>query len=149
MTRPGKPLIKAILIAPWVVLPVTAVYAAGRLISWLGKPLPDPSVTMLFPHPFKPWETICLYSLYGVPTAYASLLLVGLPAYLVAEKRNQVSVPAALLASVLACIPAALFFGGFHNFWQMLGFLLLNGVPIALVFLWLARRDPERIVGRR
>ena len=144
MKHHTKRLIIASLVTPWVVVPVTAVYSLWYLATWLNKPLPDPGVTLIWPHPFKPWESIFLYSVYGVPTAYASLILIGVPCYLVAKKFNLFSFSAAIVAAVLACIPAAAFFGTSHRFWPMFGFLLLFGVPLSVVFTWIMKDKAER-----
>lgn len=147
MKRHTKRLIAASLITPWVVIPGTVLYSLWYLATSLGEPLPDPSITLIWPHPFKPWESIFLYSLYGVPTAYASLLLIGLPCYFVARKLNLLSFAAAILAAVLACIPAAVIFGRSGNFWSMFVFLLLFGVPLAVVFTWIMKDKAEQGSG--
>lgn len=123
---------------------MTALYSVWYLATWLGRPLPDPSVTLVSPHPFKPWESIFLYSMYGIPTAYISLLLIGLPCYFVAKKLHLLSYAAAILAAVLACIPAAVFFGRSGSFWSMFVFLLLFGIPLALVFTWIMQKPAEQ-----
>jgi hypothetical protein len=142
-----KRLITACFITPWVVIPVTALYSLWYLATWLGKPLLDPSGTLIWPHPFKPWESIFLYSLYGIPTAYVSLLLIGLPCYFVARKLNLLSFVSAILAAVLACIPAAVIFGRSYNFWSMFVFLLLFGIPLAVVFTWIMKDKAEQDVA--
>ncbi len=144
MKRHTKRLIIASLVTPWVVIPMTALYSLWYLATWLGKPLPDPSITLIWPHPFKPWESVFLYSLYGVPTAYVSLILIGLPCYLVAKKLNIFSFSVAIVAAVLACIPAAAFFGSNYNFWSLFGFLLLFGVPLSVVFTRIVKDKAEQ-----
>ena len=104
-----------------------------------GKPLPAPEITLIWPHPFRPWESVLLYSFYGVPTAYVSMVLIGLPFYFFARKLNLLSYSAAILAAVLACLPAAAFFGRSYHFWSMFGFLLLFGVPLSVVFAWIMK----------
>ena len=126
-------------------VPVTALYSIGHLVSWLGKTLPSPETTQLWPHPFKPWETILFYSIYGVPTAYIVLILIGLPCYLLARKFNLVSYKVAVFAAVIASIPAAVFYGSGSHFWQMLGFLLLFGIPISLVFIRLMKQTTKKV----
>lgn len=143
MDLPTKRLIKASLITPWVVMPVAALYSLWYLLSWIGKPLPDPSVSLIWPHPFRPWESIFLYSLYGVPTAYLSLLAVGLPCYFIARKLNKLGYSTAIFAAVLACIPAAAFYGGAYSFWVVYRFLILFGVPLALAFTWMVKVKAE------
>jgi hypothetical protein len=143
MKRHSKKLIIASLVTPWVVVPVTALYSLWYLVSWLGKPLPSPDVTLIFPHPFKPWESIFLYSLYGVPAAYVSLLLIGLPCYFVARRLNRLSFTTTMLAAILTCIPAAAFFGKGSNFWSMYGFLLLFGIPLSVAFTLTMRDQAE------
>lgn len=140
MTPHTKRLIIATLITPWVVVPVTALYSLWYLATWLGKSLPDPSVTLLWPHPFKPWESIFLFSLYGVPTAYAALLLIGLPCYFFVKNINYLSYTAAIFTAVLACIPAAAFYGRTSHFWPIFGFLLFFGVPMAIIFAWILNK---------
>ena len=135
-----KRLIKATLITPWVAVPVSALYSLWHLVSWLGKPLPDPAITMISPNPFKPWEAILLYSLYGVPTAYVSLLVIGLPCYFFAKKLNALSFLAVIFAAVAACIPAAILYGGSYHFWPMFGLLLTFGVPMAITFAWILKK---------
>ena len=127
-----KRLILASLVTPWIVVPVTGLFAAWYFISWIGKPLPDPGVTLIWPHPFKPWETVFLYSLYGVPTAYLSLLLIGLPCYFIARRLALLSFATAICAALLACVPAAAFFGRYYNFWSTYLFLLCFGVPLSV-----------------
>ena len=139
-----KRLIIASLVTPWVVVPITVLYSIWYLATWLDKPLPEPGVRLIWPHPFKPWETIFLYSLYGVPTAYVSLALIGLPCYFVARKLNLSSSSAAILTAVLACIHAAAFFGRSYNFWSMFGFLLLFGVPLSIVFMRIVKDKAEQ-----
>ena len=73
-----RKLLKASLITPWMVVPISALFSLYYLCTWIGKPLPDPAVTLIWPNPFKPWESVMLYSLYGVSTAYAALLLIGI-----------------------------------------------------------------------
>ena len=135
-----KRLITATLITPWAVIPVTALYSIWYLITWLGKPLPDPAVTLIWPHPFKPWESIFLYSMYGVPTAYVALIFIGLPCYFFAKGVGYLSYTAAILTAVLACIPAAALYGGSDHFWRIFGFLLFFGVPMAIIFTWILNR---------
>ncbi len=144
MKRHTRKLIIASLETPWVVVPITVIYSLWYLATWLDKPLPDPGVRLIWPHPFKPWESIFLYSLYGIPTAYISLVLIGLPCYFVARKLNLFSFSAAILTAVLACIPAAAFFGSSYNFWSMFGFLLLFGVPLSVVFTQIMKDKAEQ-----
>jgi len=131
-----RKLLKASLITPWMVLPISALFSLYYLCTWIGKPLPDPAVTLIWPHPFKPWARVMLYSLYGVPTAYAALLLIGIPCYLAARKMNMLSRKTALCAALLASIPAAFVYGGTDHFWKLFAFLILFGIPIACVFAW-------------
>jgi len=140
MTSHTKQLIIATLITPWVVVPVMALYSLWYMATWLGKSLPDPAVTLLWPHPFKPWETIFLFSLYGVPTAYVALLLIGLPCYFFAKCAGYLSYTAAIFTAVLTCIPAAAVYGGVYDFWRIFGFLLFSGVPMAIIFAWILNK---------
>ena len=140
MTPHTKRLIIATLITPWVVVPVTALYSLWYMATWLGKTLPDPAVTLLWPHPFKPWESIFILSLYGVPTAYVALLLIGLPCYFFAKGTNYLTYTAAIFTAVLACIPAAAVYGGVYDFWRMFGFLLIFGIPMAIIFAWILNK---------
>ena len=118
---------------------MTVLHSLWHLVRWLGKPLPAPEITLIWPHPFRPWESFLLYSFYGVPTAYVSMVLIGLPFYFFARKLNLLSYSAAILAAVLACLPAAAFFGRSYHFWSMFGFLLLFGVPLSVVFAWIMK----------
>ena len=147
MKNHTKRLIIASLVTPWVVVPVTILYSLGLLVAQRGKPLPPPDVTVLFPNPLKPWESIFLYSLYGVPTAYLSLLLIGIPCYLVARKFKLLSLTSAILVAILGCIPAAVFFGRSYDFWSSFwptyGFLLLFGIPMAVAFTLMMKNNAE------
>jgi len=138
-----KRLIFASLVTPWVVVPVTILFALWHLIAWIGKPLPDPGVVMIWPHPFKPWETVLLYSVYGVPTAYISLLIIGLPCYFIAKKMRLLSLATAVCAARLACIPAAAFYGRDYHFWSTYWFLICFGVPLAVTFGLIIKEKAE------
>lgn len=140
MTPNTKRLITATLVTPWGVVPVAALYSLWYFATWLGKPLPDPAVTLIWPHPFKPWESILLFSMYGVPTAYVSMLVIGLPCYFLAKKFNVFSLTSAILAAVVACIPAAAIYGRSYHFWSIFGFLLLFGIPMAIIFTWILKK---------
>ena len=133
------------MITPWMVVPISVLFSLYYLCTWIGKPLPDPAVTLLWPHPFKPWESVMLYSLYGVPTAYVVMLFVGIPCYLLARKAGILSIKLALCVGVMACIPAALVYsyGTIHVFWPILLFLLLYGLSLALTFAWLMRERKQ------
>jgi len=138
MKSHAKRLIVASLVTPWIVVPVTGIFAAWYYISWIGKSLPDPGVTLMWPHPFKPWETVFLYSLYGVPTAYLSLLFIGLPCYFIARKLGLLSFTTAICVGIIACIPAAALFGQYYNFWPTFLLLLCFGIPLSVTFALIA-----------
>lgn len=129
-----KRLIKATLVAPWSVIAVSTIYALYRMAQWIGKDLPDPGITLIWPDPFKPWEYVALFSLYGIPTAYVLLLVVGLPFYFIAQKLDLLSYVSAVSASILACFPAAFFYGRGYDFTRTFLFLIPYAITISTVF---------------
>lgn len=84
---------------------------------------------------------VFLYVACGLPVAYASLLFVGLPGYLLARWLGMVSYPAALFTAAGACMIAGGALGdGTLNALATL-ILFAFGGPIAAVFVWIIRRE--------
>ena len=126
VARKDNPVIKASLLAPLVIIPIIALTALGVLI--------------LKGSPKDAGQFALIYALYGLPIAYGTLLLVGLPAYFLARWLDAVSYPAALLAAAIACVTAgALPDGQSLNVLASL-ILFAFGAPIAVVFVRIIRR---------
>ena len=120
------PVIKASLLAPLVIIPISSFIAVPLCVL---KGAPKEAVTFVF-----------LYAAYGLPIAYAGLLGVGLPGYLIATWFDAVNYPVALFTAALACLIAGLAMtGGSFN---LLGTLILFafGAPIAALFVRIVRR---------
>ena len=92
----------------------------------------------------RAWEYILIYCMYGIPTAYISLI-VFLPAYYLVRHFRVASYWTMLAAGLVTCVPAALFYARpyYHHFVRILVFLLPFGATIAMSFLWIVRRSAE------
>ncbi|WP_367871692.1 hypothetical protein [Luteolibacter sp. Populi] len=119
-------MIKAGLLAPLVIIPISSLIAVPLCVL---QGAPKEAVIFVF-----------LYAGYGLPIAYAALLGVGLPGYLIATWFDAVNYPVALFTAALACVIAGLAMtGGSFN---LLGSLILFafGGPIAALFVRIVRR---------
>jgi hypothetical protein len=127
------------MIAPWAVVIVSSL---GAIWHYATSPRSTPE-TLVFPDPGKPWEFVLLFSFYGIPTAYLSLI-VFLPFYYMAARLNVVSYWTMIAAGLVTCLPAALFYGRpQYVFARTLVFLLPFGAAVAVCFLWIIRRGAE------
>src|ERR1700690_1399669 len=106
MTAHVKRVVIAAAIAPWTVPIVSALWAVWYYAT---SPRSTPQ-TLVFPDPTKPWEFVLLFSFYGIPTAYLSLVFF-VPLYYVARRFKLVSYWSMIAAGLFACFPAALFYG--------------------------------------
>jgi hypothetical protein len=130
-------------IAPWAVVIVSSAWAVWYFAT---SPRSTPQ-NLVFPDPDKPWEFVLLFSIYGIPTAYLSLI-VFLPLYYVARHFGAVSYWSIVAAGLLTCLPAALFYGRpSYVFARTLIFLLPFGAVVAICFLWFIRRKAEPSAG--
>lgn len=129
------PVIKASVVAPLVILPISALVAI--------------SVLFLTGKPKEAGDFLLLYLMYGLPIAYGSLLVVGLPAYFIARWLDAVSYPAAMIAAAVACVIAgsAADRGSFNALASLI--LFAFGGPIAVVFVRIVRREPMMASLRR
>ena len=132
MTPSAKQTVLAAVLAPWSVVVVCVVWSLWNLVASIGHP-PQPNV---FPDPKQPWEFVLIFSLYGVPTAYLSLVIF-LPIYFLLRHFTVASYWTVILAGLLTCLPSAFFYGVFA---RTLFFLLPFGAAVALSFLWIVRR---------
>lgn len=127
MARSLFPVVKASLISPLVVVPISLLIAIP-LVIFTGN-LKEARAFVFF------------YIAFGLPVAYASLLVVGLPGYLLARWLRMVSYPAALITAAVACMIASCPLGdGTLNVFASL-ILFAFGAPIATVFVWIVRRE--------
>ena len=139
VTAHGKRVVLAAVTAPWAVVIVTALWAIWYFATSPG----STPHNLVFPNPDKPWEFMLLFSIYGIPTAYLSLILF-LPLYYIARHFRAVSYWSIAAAGLLTCVPAALFYGRpAHMFTRMLLFLLPFGLGVAICFFWIVKRRAE------
>src|SRR2546422_397995 len=113
--------------APWAVVIVSSLWS---IWFYATSPRSTPQ-NPVFPDPDKPSEFVLLFSLYGIPTAYLSLI-VFLPLYYVARHFSVVSYLSILAAGLLTCLPAAVFYGRGYGFIRILVFLLPYGAAVAM-----------------
>ena len=139
MTYGTKQLIKASLVSPLLVIPISVLYSIYYSLTWIGKD--RPSNTLMFPDPFRPWESVLLFSLYGVPIAYICMTIIGLPCYFCLRKLKSYKYISCCITAILACIPVAVLYGGSHSFFKFYTFLLLFGIPISLLFTFLVSKQ--------
>ena len=133
MTTHSKRVALAGALAPWTVVAVSAVWALWEFSSPARAALQG----------VRPWEFILLFSIYGVPTAYVSLVLF-LPLYYLARHLGFASYATMVAAGLLTCLPAALFYGRpYYRLVHSLVFLLPFGAAVATGFLWIVRRGAE------
>ena len=127
------------MIAPWAVVLVSVLWAV-----WYSATAPHSTPdTLVFPDPTKPWEFVFLFSLYGVPTAYLSLVFF-LPLYYVLRRLRLISYWTIIAVGLLACIPAALFYGrSGYDFPRILLFLLPYGAAVSACFLRITKGTPN------
>jgi len=128
------------MIAPFAVVVVSALWAVWYCVT---TPRSTPE-TLVIPDPTAPWEFVFLFSLYGVPTAYLSLVFF-LPLYYLLRRLHLISYSTIIAAGLLVCIPAAIFFGrSSYDFDRILVFLLPYGAAVSASFLWISKRLPNR-----
>ena len=137
MTAHAKRVLRATATAPWAVVIVSLLWGVWHYAT---SPRSTPENLV---YPDKLWEFLLLYSVYGIPTAYLSLI-VFLPLYYVARHFGAVSYPTVAAAGLLTCLPAALIYGQpSYLFTSTLIFLLPFGAAVATFFLWIVRRGAE------
>jgi hypothetical protein len=144
MTAHAKRVVLAAAVVPWTVIVVSFLV---QLVSYaLAPKTPPPAGTLVWPDPRKPVEWVqvaILFCVYGIPTAYVSLL-VFVPIYYIVRHVHAVSYLTMLAAGGVTCLPAALFFGGprglLGSFAAAMTTLLPFGVVAAACFLWIIRR---------
>jgi hypothetical protein len=126
-----NPVTRASIIAPLTVVPMSALLATGdQALSRFGV-----NFKSIF-------EGMLLLSGAGLPCAYAAMLLIGIPGYLVAKRLDQANYPAALLAATLASAIAASLGGIDSGYPPAFGFFMIFAVPIAVCFTAIIRRSP-------
>jgi len=138
MTRPSERVFGAAMIAPWAVVVVAALWSVWYCAT---TPRSTPQ-TLVFPDPTAPWEFVFLFSLYGVPTAYLSLVFF-LPLYYLLRRFHLISYWTIIAVGLLVCIPAALIYGR-YDFPRILFFLLPYGAAVSAFFLWITKRTPNK-----
>ena len=132
--------LKAVLLAPWSVVLVNIAFS----LLFLGHSLlegPKPSGTLAFPNPHKPWEFVFLFSLYGLPTAYITLLLFFLPVYSFARKLKIHENWTVLLAAIICSIPSIVLWGDGRRFWNLAAFLIPHGIAVSFTYIWILRKE--------
>ena len=139
MTAHVKRVLFAAVTAPWTVVIIASLWAIWYFAT-TPRSTPD---NLVFPNPDKPWEFVLLFSIYGIPTAYLSLI-VFLPLYFLARHFGVFSYWTLAAAGLLTCLPAALFYGRpSYTFTRILMFLLPFGVGVASCFWWIVKRRAE------
>lgn len=100
----GRIIIAAALTAPWATVVVSAIWA-----GWYGATTPRfTPENLVYPDPDAPWEYVFLFSIYGIPTAYLSLVFF-LTIYSILCQIRLISYRTIIAAGLLVCVPAALF----------------------------------------
>ena len=124
-----RQLLKAGIIAPLAIVPVSLLCAIWDTISSIGE-LIDPENDV----GLRPWDWAWLLPLYGIPIAYIVIFAVALPFYRFALKSHRITYPRAVLAAFILCLPIALC----DRFLPLTGTylsLLPFGIPIAALFV--------------
>ena len=140
MTKHTKRVLLASGLAPWVVVVVAAawsLYYSTPQQASPGRP--------------KEWEFVFCFTIYGVPTAYLSLVF-GVPVYYLLRHYGLATYWTMSVAGLVLSLPAVLFFGlGGWGTLHMLIFLPPFGLAVALFFLWLVKprlkKDAEPSTG--
>lgn len=127
------PVIKASLLAPLAVVPV------GLLVGLVMFGL-NPGVSGDFVRDLATGGAY--YMTVSLLSAYAVMLVFGLPFYFIARWLGWVNYPAAILSAMVACSILAMAGGDMNSFSKIYGFLLLNAIPIACLFVKLV--NPAR-----
>jgi len=134
--------IKASLLAPLAVVPV------GLLVFLVMFGL-NPGVSGNFVHDLTTGGAY--YMTVSLLSAYAVVLVFGLPFYFIARWLGWVNYPAAILCAMVACSILAMLGGDSSPSLTLYGFLLLNAIPIACLFVKLvnpAKPSHERKAPR-
>lgn len=144
MPRKIESVIIGLVLCPLAVIAVCALQAA---LNWIDNFIePHRFDTPPFPDPSKPLEYILLFSLYGVPTAAASLILIGLPLTWCASRLNLGAPLVVLLLAFLLPLPAAAVWGpGF--FFSVSGvyhLVLPHALVVGTAFLIVSEYEPNR-----
>ncbi|HEX3528921.1 MAG TPA: hypothetical protein VH988_17825 [Thermoanaerobaculia bacterium] len=134
-------LVRAVLIAPWISVPVT--------VSW--------SIALYPPNPSELLGTIIRVAIYflsfGLPIAYFGTLVVGLPIYLLLRRANLHCLW--IVAATGFGVPFVFtWLGHAKNIIPALSptFLGVNGLAVSIVFWWLANSggaDPQEEKSRK
>lgn len=120
------PVIKAALLAPLAVVPV------GLLIGIVAFGL-NPGLSGNFVRDLTTGGAY--YLTVSLLSAYTVMLVLGLPFYFIARWLGWVNYPAAILCAMVACAIVAMLGGDSSPSLKMYGFLLLNAIPIACLFV--------------
>jgi hypothetical protein len=145
LTKNTGRMIAAALIAPWATVLVSAIWAV-----WYSATTPRSTPeSLVFPDPAAPWEFVFLYSIYGIPTAYLSLVFF-LPIYSILCHLRLISYRTIIAVGLLVCVPAALFYGrsAGDDFRRILLFLLPYGAAVSACFLWITKQTQEHVTPR-
>ena len=120
----------------FIVSPVLAVVIVGCLLAFFSR---DPQARLWDP------GTVFMFSVIGLPVAYASTLLFGVPAFVVSSRRAWLANWQVALAGVICSMPAGLIaIGGgmtlLGSLWWMAVCIICGGIA-GIAFWFLACRE--------
>jgi hypothetical protein len=136
-----KRIVTGALLAPLLVILVNALMALVFFLIARTEPPPPPGHAV-YPDPTNPvsyfFDVIFIFSIFGVPAALLTLVLLWIPAFFLLRKIGLATVPAALLLCVILSIPVILFFDAVTHGWLFIAFMFLHGIAVGLGFLWIS-----------
>jgi hypothetical protein len=131
-------LIAGLLLAPLFTVLTNLVMAVPLYLVDRSQPRPPPG-TLVYPDPMHPLsytcDTVLLFSIYGVPTAFLTLVVLWFPSYLLLRRHGWAKPFPLLMLSMALSVPAVFVFRTVRWGPVVTAFMFLHGIAVGLAFI--------------
>jgi hypothetical protein len=131
-------LIAGLLLAPVFIVLSNVVMAFPLYLVARSQPRPSPN-TLVYPDPMQPLsyfcDTVLLFSIYGVPTAFLTLVVLWFPSYLLLRRHGWAKPLPLLMLSMVLSIPAVVVFRTIRWGPVVTAFMFLDGIAVGFAFI--------------
>jgi hypothetical protein len=130
-------LIAGLLLAPLFTVLTNLLMAVP--LYFVARSQPPPPGTLVYPDSIRPFSYICdtvgIFSIYGVPTAFLILVVLWLPSYLFLRRNGWAKPFPLLLLSIALSVPAVVVFQTVDWGLVVTAFMFLHGITVGFAFI--------------
>jgi hypothetical protein len=140
LLRTRQRVVAGLLLAPLFTVLVNVVMAVP--MYFIERSQPQPADTAVYPDPSHTFsyirETAVIFSIYSVPAAFLTLLILWLPLYLFLRRHGWAKpLPVLLLCAALA-LPALFLLQAPSWGAVVTAFMFLHGIVVGFAFIWIS-----------